>query len=202
MLMNILLTGAHGRLGAAVLPLLTAAGATVNAPAADELLLDAHVTPETFQPWLKGCDVVIHLAGVLREDAHNAYAQHLAATRALAFASFTANVKHWIHVSAIGATETAQVPWFAARGAADAFVRVLDMPSTLLRTGVLYSETVGRTRRFHPHALTLPWMDVTGTLPMTSIAEAAQKIAGLALGNAPHSAREIALLDAALPLAA
>jgi len=169
--MNILLLGGSGRIGHLTCEALEARGHVVVAPTHADLDLALHGTPESWRPWLKDVDAVVHAAGILREHGRETFAAHLAGTRALFFAAFTGKVGRIVYLSAAGADEEANAAFFAAKGAADGFLSVLDIDSAIIRPGPTYLHGPGQTRRFAPEALALDWPRTAGDLPTTPVEE-------------------------------
>ncbi len=218
--MNVLLLGGTGRCGSRVLAQLLARGVPVSAPDSMELDLTRMHMPRAWQPWLDGADVVIHAAGILRERGADTFAAHRAAACALAQACAGGGPRHVIALSAAGANAGSDVPWFAARGAADDALVALALPVsadapaapfssealtprvTIVRAGALYLDADGRARRFHPQALTLDWRAATGSLPLTSLADAAAVLVRAALSPAPSAHAVIDLAEPSLARAA
>ncbi len=185
--MKVLLLGGTGRLGAQVRAALEREHVAVNAPTRTQLDLAAMKTPEVWRPWLGEVDVIVHAAGWLREEVGSSHLAQLTAARSLFFAAFTGSVRRVVHVSCAGADEHAGHGFHAAKGAADAFLRILDIDSTIIRPGALYAESPGRARLFHPLALTLEW---PGALPMTRIEHVVTTIVNAVLA-APRGMREV-----------
>ena len=195
--MNILLIGGSGRIGGAARHALVARAHHVIAPSHVELDLARHTTPESWRPWLKDVDAVVHAAGILREHGEETFAAHLAGTRALFFAAFTGKVGRIVYLSAAGADEAANAAFFAAKGAADNFLSVLDIDSAIIRPGLTYLHGPGETRRFAPGALALEWPCAAGSLPMTAVEQVIDAI--VRATEAPPGARPVLTLDAPQP---
>ncbi|MDB5805444.1 MAG: NAD-dependent dehydratase [Betaproteobacteria bacterium] len=193
--MNILLLGGSGRIGHLSRAALEARGHCVTAPSHAALDLAQHATPESWRPWLAGIDAVVHAAGILRESGQDTFAAHLAGTRALFFAAFTGKVVRIVYLSAAGADEAANVDFFAAKGAADSFLSVLDIDSAIIRPGPTYLHGPGETRRFAPEALALQWPGAAGDLPTTSVEEVIDAI--VRATEAPAGARPVLQLAGA-----
>jgi uncharacterized protein YbjT (DUF2867 family) len=187
--MNILLLGGSGRIGHLSRAALEARGHRITAPSHAELDLAQHATPESWRPWLADVDAVVHAAGILRESGQDTFAAHLAGTRALFFAAFTGKVERIVYLSAAGADEAANVDFFAAKGAADSFLSVLDIDSAIIRPGPTYSHGPGETRRFAPEALALEWPCAAGDLPTTAVEEVIDAI--VRATEAPAGARPV-----------
>jgi len=189
LIMNILLLGGSGRIGHLTQLALQERGHAVNAPSHAQLDLAQHSTPESWRPWLKDIDAVVHAAGILREVGTQTFAAHLAGTRALFFAAFTGNVGRIVYLSAAGADEAANAAFFAAKGAADNFLSVLDIDSAIIRPGPTYLHGPGQTRRFAPDALALEWPRAAGNLPTTAVEAVIDAI--LRATEAPAGARPV-----------
>lgn len=187
--MNILLLGGSGRIGHASRVALEAQGHDVKAPTHAELDLAQHLTPESWRPWLAGVDAVVHAAGILREQGADTFEAHLAGTRALFFAAFTGKVGRIVYLSAAGADEAANARFFAAKGAADNFLSVLDIDSAIIRPGPTYLHGPGETRRFAPDALALEWPRAAGNLPTTALEEVIDAV--VRATEAPAGARPV-----------
>jgi uncharacterized protein YbjT (DUF2867 family) len=132
----LLVTGGTGTLGRLIVPRLIAAGRTVRVlsrtprePAADAV---HHVTadlraadaPQRLDAALDGVEVVLHLAGGAKGDGE--------ATAALAQAAARAGVKHFVHISVIGA-DRLPIAWFRSKLAAEEAVTGSGVPWTILR---------------------------------------------------------------------
>ena len=208
--MNMLLLGGSGRVGSRIYAqlqaqlLARAADApgivprhTVLAPSINELDLTRMTAPAWWQSWCQGVDVVIHAAGVLREQNDNRFAAHLIAARALCATARSSGVRHLVRLSCAGADANSAVPWFATHGAIDALFSASGVPTTIVRSGALYVEGErGSARRYHPYALTLDWHRATGALPLTPIDDAVAAIVNAAVSPAP---RRAAILELAAP---
>ncbi|HEY4373557.1 MAG TPA: NAD(P)H-binding protein [Burkholderiales bacterium] len=187
--MNILLLGGSGRIGQASRIALQARGHQVTSPSHAELDLALHSTPESWRPWLSQVDAVVHAAGILREHGSETFAAHLAGTRALFFAAFTGKVGRIVYLSAAGADEAANARFFAAKGAADNFLSVLDIDSAIIRPGPTYLHGPGETRRFAPDALALEWPSAGDGLPTTAMEEVIDAV--VRATEAPAGARPV-----------
>jgi len=191
--MKLLLLGGTGRIGHLTRRALEERGHQVQAPTHAQLDLAQHSTPESWRPWLHGIDAVVHAAGILREQGTQTFAAHLAGTRALFFAAFTGKVERIVYLSAAGADEDAAVGFFAAKGAADNFLSVLDIDSAIIRPGPTYLHGPGQTRRFAPDALLLDWPRADGDLPTTAIEEVIEAI--VQATEAPRGTRPVLQLS-------
>lgn len=150
--MRILLTGATGLIGAAVLGRLAADGHAVVAvtrtrgPAADRLPARAFVridiadatTPEHWLPHLAGVDALVNCAGVLQDGPRDSTAGvHARGMPALFEACGRAGVRRVVHLSAIGLDRHAPTPFSRSKRAGDAALMALDLDWVILRPSVV-----------------------------------------------------------------
>lgn len=90
---------------------------------------------------LVGVDTVIHLADHdLEIVPENQLDDHVEGTRAVAEASAEAGVKRLIYTSSIGADRASAYPALRAFAMAEDYVRQSGVPSTIIRTGVVFGE--------------------------------------------------------------
>lgn len=133
--MKILVTGANGHLGVRLLKRLAARHELIAAVrserAKDNLLasvaeerLSVHVVDYTNAQSIAGpatgCDVIVHLVGIIKETANNSYAQaHEQASRALVDAASVAQVGKIIYVSILGSELDSANACLASRARAE-----------------------------------------------------------------------------------
>jgi uncharacterized protein YbjT (DUF2867 family) len=90
---------------------------------------------------LVGVDTVIHLTDHgLEVVAENQLDDHVEGTRIVAEASAEAGVKRLVFVSSIGADRASAYPALRAYAIAEEYVRQSGVPSTIVRTGVIFGE--------------------------------------------------------------
>lgn len=178
--MRILLLGATGLVGGAVLPALLAAGHAVTAPARDTAAAErrwpearwlrqdlAHLTdPEDWAPLLAGIDAVVNCAGALQDGPRDDVA---AVQRDAPVALFAAcarlGIGRIVQVSAVGAAPEAEGAFLRTKGEADAVLAAQPGPWTILRPGlVLAPQAYGGTALLRalsacPLAIPLPLAD-------------------------------------------
>ena len=159
--MHILLTGASGFIGGALLPALRERGHRVVCagrsrpalPHDDWRRIDfAEATqPAHWRPLLQGIDVVINAVGILRErDGQRFEALHTRAPIALFDACVAAGVRQVLQVSALGADDAAQSRYHLSKHAADRHLLSLPLPlaATVLQPSVVFGPGGGSTRLF------------------------------------------------------
>lgn len=149
--MNVLMTGAGGFLGSAILERLLAAGHQVVACARDRNNLPTHLDmtfrsldlgrmlePEDWTPLLQGIDAVINCAGILREHRRGDFERvHFHAPLALARACVEADVSPFVQISALG--DPADGEFVASKHRLDEKLLAMDLPTWLLRPSVVIS---------------------------------------------------------------
>ncbi|WP_374347501.1 SDR family oxidoreductase [Chitinimonas sp.] len=150
--MNILLTGASGLIGQAVLTRLLAQGHQVSAVSrhpqtqqpnlrwlqADMATLDS---AEQWQPLLDGIEVVINCAGIFREHGAQTFAAlHGDAAIALFTACVQCNVDRVVQLSALGASLDAPSAYWRSKARADAALAGLPLDWAVVRPSLVYAD--------------------------------------------------------------
>jgi len=160
--MRILVTGATGFIGSAMIAALHANGHQIVAcvhrggerrlPVAVE---SEHVdymrdTDESvWHPRLIGTDVVINAVGILRETRHAQFDQlHHLAPRALFNACASAGVKRVIQISALGADDAASSRYHRSKKAADDALRASALDWTIVQPSVVFGIDGASTQLF------------------------------------------------------
>lgn len=151
-MMRVLLTGATGFVGAAVLARLNAAGSEVvavarpgsNAPrgrAFQWLEVDfGGATTDTWSTHLNGIDAVVNCAGVFADSARDStQAVHVDGAVALFRACVAAGVRRVVHLSAIG-VEDRLTPFARTKLEAERALRTLDLDAIILRPSIILGE--------------------------------------------------------------
>jgi uncharacterized protein YbjT (DUF2867 family) len=149
----ILLTGATGTVGRALLPMLLAEGHDVRALVRDPRGLgrrrvDVRIVlgdlaemrdPRVRRQALRGVDTVIHLAAAIRDQRAAAIEElnGLATARLLRSAE-DAGVGRFVFFSAIGATQFQRTRFFRAKALAEEAVRESELASTVFAPSIVY----------------------------------------------------------------
>jgi NADH dehydrogenase len=147
----ILLTGATGTVGAALLQRLIADGKQVRCLVRDprrlgservrvQIALGDLANPASFRHALRGVDTVVHLAAAIR-DQEDASIEELngVATLRLLRASERAGVKRFLFYSALGASLYSQSRFFRAKALAEDAVRGSPIDSVVFAPSIVYT---------------------------------------------------------------
>lgn len=150
----ILVTGATGTVGKALLPKLLARGDDVRVLVRDprglgRLRVEVRIAlgdlaqladPRVLRTALRGVDTVIHLAATIR-DQPAAPVEELngLATARLLRAAESSGVGRFVFFSAIGATEFQRTRFFRAKALAERAVRGSELDSTVFAPSIVYS---------------------------------------------------------------
>ncbi len=169
---KILVTGATGFVGAAVLKALRAEGCAARVlarqpdsegarRAANEF--GAEVTrgdvldPGSLSPAMESVDAVVHLVGIISEAGNITFDNlHVRATRNVVEATTRAGVSRYIHMSALGTRPNAKSRYHQTKWAAEECVRASPLPSTIFRPSLIYGpedhfiNLFARMSRFSP----------------------------------------------------
>lgn len=155
--MRILLLGAYGMIGAAVLcclhrdnHTLVAAGRSITTaarqfPFAHWIAADFHnlLTPDAWLPLLDGIDAVVNCVGAFQSGARDRLDRiHVAAPAALFAACERAGVRRVVHISAAGAEEGAATEFARGKAAAEAALRATALDWLILRPGLVLAPGV------------------------------------------------------------
>jgi NADH dehydrogenase len=145
---RVLVTGANGSLGRALVQHLAAGGASVRAlvrseRAATTLRALAQPPELAIVDWSDApglaraaadCDVAVHLVGVLRETPTQRYADaHEGTARALAAAATSGTLRRIVYLSIIGADANSPNACLASKARAEAILLAAPLATTVLR---------------------------------------------------------------------
>jgi uncharacterized protein YbjT (DUF2867 family) len=147
----ILLTGATGTVGSALLRRLTAEGQPVRALVRDQRRLgDQRVRvqialgdlahPPSFRNALRGVDTVVHLAASIRDQPGASIEElNAMATLRLVRAAERAGVERFVFFSAMNAHHHSRTRFFRAKALAEEAVEASSLDSTVFRPSIIYT---------------------------------------------------------------
>lgn len=147
----ILLTGATGTVGSALLRRLTAAGEPVRCLVRDpgglgdqrvrvQIALGDLADPPSFRNALRGVDTVVHLAASIRDQAHASIEElNAVATLRLVRAAERAGARRFVFFSAMGARAHSRTRFFRAKALAARAVEISELETTLFAPSIVYS---------------------------------------------------------------
>jgi len=146
---KVLLTGASGFVGQAVLASLLSAGHTVHAisrkpfPISHPLLTQFPADladPPSLLPAAQGCSAAIHLVGIIREIPRRNItfrSVHVEGTRAILAACHHANIRRYVHMSALGTRPHARSAYHQSKWLAEDLVRGASLDHTIFRPSMI-----------------------------------------------------------------
>lgn len=150
---TVFVTGAGGFVGSAVVSALVARGhrvvALVRGPASPfdpSSVLTVRgdlLEPGAWRSSLVGCDAVIHLVGIIREDPTKGVTfqrMHVQGTQAIVDAARDANVRRYVHMSALGSGPDAVSGYHRTKFAAEEYVRRSGLDWTIFRPSLIHGE--------------------------------------------------------------
>ena len=170
----ILLTGATGTVGSALLRRLTMDGRPVRALVRDQrrlgdqrvrvqIALGDLADPPSFRNALRGVDTVVHLAASIRDQPRASIEElNALATLRLVRAAERAGVRRFVFFSAMNASHHSRTRFFRAKALAEDAVEASDLETTVFRPSIVYTPgdpwltLLGRMSR-------LPAMPVSGS---------------------------------------
>jgi uncharacterized protein YbjT (DUF2867 family) len=147
----LLLTGATGLIGSAVLRRLVAAGTPVRALVRDPRRLGAErvrvqialgdlADPPSFRNALRGVTTVVHLAATIRDQPRGSIEElNGIATWRLVQAAERAGVEHFVFFSALNATSHNRTRFLRAKALAEQAVREAGIAHTILAPSIVYA---------------------------------------------------------------
>jgi uncharacterized protein YbjT (DUF2867 family) len=147
----ILLTGATGTVGSALLRRLTADGKPVRALVRDgqrlgdqrvrvQIALGDLSDPPSFRNALRGVDTVVHLAASIRDQPRGSIEElNAVATLRLVRAAERAGVERFVFFSAMNAHHHSRTRFFRAKALAEEAVEESSIPSVIFRPSIIYT---------------------------------------------------------------
>ena len=169
----ILLTGATGTVGSALLRLLTSAGEPVRCLVRDPRRLGADRVrvqialgdlsqPASFRNALRGVSRVVHLAASIRDQPGVSIEElNAVATQRLLRASEAAGVERFVFFSALGASEHSAARFLRAKALAERAVRESPLDATVFAPSIVYTPGDPWLTLLHRFSY-LPVMPVSG----------------------------------------
>jgi uncharacterized protein YbjT (DUF2867 family) len=147
----ILLTGATGTVGSALLRRLTAAGEPVRCLVRDprglgeqrvrvQIALGDLANPPSFRNALRGVDTVVHLAASIRDQPRTSLEElNAVATLRLVRAAERAGARRFVFFSAMGARRHSRTRFFRAKALAQHAVEVSPLETTIFAPSIVYT---------------------------------------------------------------
>ncbi|MGH2764064.1 MAG: NAD(P)H-binding protein [Thermoleophilaceae bacterium] len=147
----ILLTGATGTIGSALLRRLTAAGEPVRCLVRDprrlgdqrvrvQIALGDLADPPSFRNALRGVDTVVHLAAAIRDEPRSSLEElNAVATLRLVRAAERAGGRRFVFFSAMGARHHSRTRFFRAKALAQQAVEASPLETTVFRPSIVYA---------------------------------------------------------------
>ena len=148
---RIFVTGATGFVGRAVVPALRAHGYAVRCLVRRGSELDLRgmeaiervegdiLSPDTLERGMAGCDTVVHLVGIIREEHAASFERiHTQGTVNVLEAAAATGVRRYLHMSALGTRPGARARYHRSKWAAEESVRASPIPWTIFRPSIVY----------------------------------------------------------------
>ncbi len=147
----ILLTGATGTVGRALLRRLTASGASVRCLVRDprrlgadrvrvQIVLGDLADPASFRNALRGVETVVHLAASIRDQPRGSLEElNAVSTLRLTRAAERSGARRFIFFSAIGASFQSPTRFFRAKALARQAVESADLETTVFSPSIVYT---------------------------------------------------------------
>ena len=170
----ILLTGATGNIGSAVLRRLTARGERVRCLVRDprrlgpdrvhvQIALGDLADPSSFRNALRGVDTVVHLAAAIRDQPRASLEElNAVATLRLLRAAERTGVERFLFASALGASLHGPARFFRAKALAEEAVEESPLRSVVFAPSIVYSPRDPWIRLLERMSL-LPAMPISGS---------------------------------------
>jgi uncharacterized protein YbjT (DUF2867 family) len=208
----LLLTGATGTVGTALLARLVSGGTPVRCLVRDPRRLGAQRVrvqialgdlgdPLSFRHALRGVDTVVHLASVIRDQPHGSI-EELAgvATWRLVRAAESAGVKRFVFFSALGASTHSRARLLRAKAIAERAVIESSLVHTIFAPSIVYAAKDPYLRLLERLSL-LPAMPIPGSGRASFQPIWAQDVAGCVLAALPGGSHAKASLGTRYELA-
>jgi NADH dehydrogenase len=121
--------------------------------------------PESLRRAVAGCDTVIHLVAIRQGRDEEFRRIMVEGTRALLDAAKEAGAGRFVHMSALGTTETTKdlVPYYGAKWASEQAVRGSGIPHVIFRPSFIFGPDGGILPTFTKIARLLPVTPITGS---------------------------------------
>jgi uncharacterized protein YbjT (DUF2867 family) len=170
----LLLTGATGLVGRALLPRLMAAGEPVRCLVRDprrlgpervrvQIALGDLADPPSFRNALRGVRTVVHLAASIRDQPAGSIEElNGIATWRMVQAAERAGVEHFVFASALGATSHDRTRFLRAKALAERAVLGSDVRHTILAPSIVYAPGDMLMTLLERMAIVLPVMPISG----------------------------------------
>lgn len=120
---------------------------------------------QTLDEGIGGCDAVIHLVGIIREHRGRGITFeriHVDGTLNVLAAAAAANVRRYLHMSALGTSATARSRYHQTKWLAEEAVRASVLPWTIFRPSVIYGKGDGFVSMLARMVEKLPVVPVIG----------------------------------------
>ncbi|WP_407353443.1 SDR family oxidoreductase [Luteimonas sp. R10] len=171
--MRVLVSGASGLIGAALVERLLRAGHEAipggrrveslrqRWPGTETVAIDyVDPSPAEWRRALRGVDAVVNVVGIFREqDSQSFDALHVKGPLALFEAAADAGVRRIVQISALGAAPDAATAYLASKGRADAALAALPVTATVIRPSLVFAPEGASTR----------WFALLAALPLTPL---------------------------------
>jgi NADH dehydrogenase len=197
---TVFVTGATGFVGRAVVHALRADGLRVRCLVrrgsehdlrglgAIERVEGDVLARQTLDEGIGGCDAVVHLVGIIREYRSRGITfehLHVDGTLNVLAAAADANVRRYLHMSALGTSATAQSLYHQTKWLAEEAVRASALPWTIFRPSVIYGKGDGFVSMLARMVEKLPVVPVIGEgrqrvqpVPVEQVAEGFRRALG------------------------
>jgi NADH dehydrogenase len=164
---RVLVTGANGNLGRALIRRLASAGTAIRAvvrseraaaavralPAAPEVRIVDYGDAEALARAAEGCDAAAHLVGILKQTRSSSYAvAHEGTARALAAAAKRAGFRRIVYLSILGARADSPNACLASKARAEAILLENPLATTVLRVPMVLGTEEPATWALRAHA--------------------------------------------------